>query len=229
MAKSKKNEENVAPSIEKGMKEPIEKKEESEPITVNEKERVDKTSSEKSDVAIPPRDKGPLILGAGLILFGALLLAGRLLRIPFDAYLWPFIFIVPGILIFFSAITSDHHASEGLTILGGILSMLGFVFFLQTVTKFWASWAYAWALVAPTSVGISQVVYGSRKNRESIQAAGKRLIKLGLIMFAVGFVFFELIIGVSGFGLASFGLPIFPIILIFVGGFVLIQSLLKQK
>jgi hypothetical protein len=174
-------------------------------------------------------DRGSILLGAGLLFMGVVLLAGRFLRIPFGEFLWPFIFIVPGALVFLSAISSDSSSGEGLSILGGILSTLGLVFLMQTVTGLWASWAYIWALIAPTSIGLSQMVYGNLKGRDTIAASGWRLTKIGLSILVAGFIFFELIIGVSGFGLGRFGLPVFPMILIFFGAFMLVRSFFDNR
>ena len=181
----------------------------------------------KSEKSTP--DRGALILGGGLLFLGFLLLLGRLLQIPFGDYLWPFIFIVPGVLVFLTALSTESSSGEGLSILGGILTMLGLVFFAQTVTGLWASWAYIWALVAPTSIGISQMVYGMAKGRDAISQSGRRLAMLGLFMLGIGFVFFELILGISGFGLANFGLPVFPMLLIFAGLIVLVKSLVRGR
>jgi len=174
-------------------------------------------------------DRGPMLFGAGLLFMGFILLAGRLLDIPFGDFLWPFIFIIPGALVFLSALSSENSSGEGLSILGGILSVLGFVFLMQTITGFWASWAYIWALVAPTSIGLSQMVYGNLKKRGTIAASGLRLTKIGLSILVAGFLFFELILGVSGFGLARYGLPVFPMILIFAGALMLVRSFFHTK
>lgn len=174
-------------------------------------------------------DRGALILGGGLLLMGVISLMGRLLNIPFGDFLWPFIFIVPGVLVFLTALSTESSSGEGLSILGGILTMLGFVFLAQSVTGLWASWAYAWALVAPTSVGISQMVYGMRKDRDTIVQSGRKLANLGMTMFVIGFVFFELVIGINGFGLRRFGLPVFPLMLIFAGLVVLYSTLMRKK
>jgi len=187
-----------------------------------EKEKERETSKPNS------MNRGPLILGAGLLILGVLLLIGRLLRIPLGGFLWPFIFIIPGVLLFVYALSAEDRHGEGLSILGSILTILGMVFLAQSITGLWASWAYAWALVAPTSVGIAQLIYGGSRERPGIVESGRRLAKLGLIIFAVGFVFFELIVGVSGFGIASLGLPVFPVILIFAGALVLVLSILRR-
>jgi hypothetical protein len=174
-------------------------------------------------------DRGAIVFGGGLLVMGVLLLLGRLLQIPFGVFLWPFIFIVPGLLVFLAALSSDSSSGEGLSILGGILTSLGLVFLMQSITGFWASWAYAWALIAPTSIGISQMIYGDRKERDAIVQSGRRLVNLGLTMFAIGFVFFELILGVSGFGFARYGLPVFPMMLIFFGLVILVRSFMRNR
>ena len=209
-------------------KEAPKQKVQSSEIAVGEKE-TSLTPKDEHPKTRQPFDRGPILLGAGLLFMGFLLLAGRFLHIPFNNFLWPFIFIVPGVLVFLSALSSESSSGEGLSIVGGILSMLGFVFLMQTITGLWASWAYIWALIAPTSIGLSQMVYGNLKNRDAIAASGWRLTKIGLSIFVVGFLFFELIIGISGFGLAQFGLPVFPMILIFLGAIMLARSFLRAK
>lgn len=174
-------------------------------------------------------DRGALILGGGLLLMGIILLLGRILSIPFGDFMWPFIFIIPGALVFLSALASDSSSGEGLSILGAILTTLGLVFLAQQVTGLWASWAYIWALIAPTSIGVAQMAYGTRKKRDTIVVSGKKLIKLGLFMFAIGFVFFELIIGISGFGISNLGLPALPVLMVFIGVVILVRALIKNR
>jgi len=189
-----------------------------------------KLESELFSTRIPSQaNRGALILGGGLLLMGIILLLGRFLSIPFGDFMWPFIFIIPGALVFLSALASDSSSGEGLSILGAILTTLGLVFLAQQVTGLWASWAYIWALVAPTSIGVAQWAYGSRKKRDTIVVSGKKLINLGLFMFAIGFVFFELIIGISGFGISNLGLPALPVLMVFIGVVILVRALIKNK
>jgi len=186
--------------------------------------------TQKVDEDRPVRvDRSALVFGGGLLILGLVLMLGNLLQIPFGRFLWPFIFIIPGGLVLLAALGSDSSSGEGLSILGGILGSLGLLFLAQSMTGWWASWAYAWSLVAPTSVGVSQMLYGQAQHRDEIVKSGRRLINLGLTMFAIGFVFFELVLGVSGFGLGRLGLPVFPMILIFAGLFVLISSLRRNR
>lgn len=174
-------------------------------------------------------NRGALILGGGLFLMGIILLLGRLLSIPFGDFMWPFIFIIPGGLVFLSALASDSSSGEGLSILGAILTSLGLVFLAQQITGLWASWAYVWALVAPTSFGVAQMIYGARKDRDAIVQSGRKLVNLGLFMFAIGFVFFEMIIGINGFGIGNLGLPVFPVMMVFAGVIILVRALVINR
>jgi hypothetical protein len=174
-------------------------------------------------------NRSALILGGGLVFMGIILILGRFLNIPFGSFLWPFIFIIPGALVFMSALVSDSSSGEGLTILGAILMMLGVVFLAQQITGLWASWAYVWALVAPTSIGLAQIIYGTRKGRDLIVRSGRKLVNIGLYMFAVGFVFFELILGIDKLGGESFNLLRLPIGLVVIGAIILFRALIKNK
>lgn len=173
--------------------------------------------------------RSTFLLGAGLLILGVIMLAGQLLNVRLGNFVWPFIFIVPGTVIFLSALSSESSSSEGFVVLGSILTMLGLVFLAQTVLGLWASWAYAWSLIAPTSIGIGQMIYGARKGRDGIVQTGKHLTTIGLTMFAVGFIFFELVLNISNIGFARFGLPTLPMALILLGVIILARALLQKR
>lgn len=172
---------------------------------------------------------GPILLGAGLLILGVVLLAGELLGFHFWSIMWPFIFIVPGGILFISSLTSADGHGEGLAILGSMMMMLGAIFLFQYIFDMWASWVYVWALLAPTSIGIAQVVYGKQKSRNSLVKNGKNLIEVGLTMFIVFFIFFELMLNISGKNLIPFGLPAFPVALIALGIFIILRAILRSK
>lgn len=173
--------------------------------------------------------RGPVLLGAGLLILGIVLLVGEILGFRFGAVLWPFIFIVPGGMLFISALSSTDQHGEGVAILGSMMMMLGIIFLLQQILNMWASWAYVWALLAPTSIGIAQVVYGKQRRRDSLVQNGKNLIEVGFTLFFVFFVFFEVILNVSQKMFMPFGLPRFPVALIILGIFVIVRALIRSK
>lgn len=163
---------------------------------------------------------GQVLFGSALIIIGGAFLFASLLNIHIGTYIWPFFMILPGLFLIGYAM-ADEANGEPTVIIGSILTAVGTILFLQTIFGFWASWAYMWALVAPTAVGLGLWLWGIRFNRDESIKSGKDLTKIGLTLF-VGFgVFFELIIGISGFGLSRF---FWPLLIIGIGLWILVQN-----
>jgi hypothetical protein len=140
------------------------------------------------------------LFGILLILLGCLALVDEILNINVSRYIWPFFIIIPGILIFFAASRAEFGLGEPFAMLGAMVTMVGLILLFQSITDLWASWAYAWALIAPTSVGLGQLIYGTQNHLPNTTKSGITLINIGIIMFFVGIIFFELILNISGFG-----------------------------
>ncbi len=165
--------------------------------------------------------RGNALGGALLIVLGIVFLVGQFFDFHLGHYLWPFTVIVPGVFLFLGAMALDEEAGKALAIISGIVTMVGVILFVLTFTNLWASWSYAWALVAPTGPGLGLWLLGTLKNRPELVKSGKELIRVGLIIFVVAAVFFELVIGISGFGLGRYGLPL---LLILLGLFLLVRN-----
>src|SRR5512136_406719 len=86
------------------------------------------------------------ILGLILIVLGVLFLADQYLHTSVGRYLWPFVIMVPGILVFVFALTLKDAPQEGsgFAVVGGIITMIGLILLFQNTTGLWATWAYAW-------------------------------------------------------------------------------------
>jgi hypothetical protein len=147
------------------------------------------------------------VFGASFILFGLLLLVGQLLHIDFLSLLWPFFIIVPGVALFLAALLASGKSGEPLAISGSIITMVGCILLFQNVTGLWSTWAYAWALIAPTSIGLGLLLWGAIKGHPDKVKEGLNLAGIGLVIFLVAGAFFELVLGVSGFGLGPLALP----------------------
>ena len=163
-------------------------------------------------------------LGAILIVLGIIYLLGQMFGIHLGRYTWPFYIIVPGVLLFILALTTDNASGDILAAVGSVVTMTGLLLFYQNVADHFQSWAYGWALVAPTSIGLAQMVYGTFKGREQMVHDGKRLTTIGLAIFLVGAIFFEFVIGISGFGIGRIGRFIWPLVLIGLGIFVILRG-----
>jgi hypothetical protein len=106
--------------------------------------------------------------------------------------------------------------------------MVGVILLYQNTVDHFESWAYTWALVFPTSTGLGQIVYGSLKGRREMVTTGGRSALIGAGLFVVGAFFFELVVGISGFG---FGFDRFrwPLGLVMVGLVLLVGGLVRQR
>ena len=136
------------------------------------------------------------VLGALLVLLGLFFLAGQYLNLDIGRYGWPVYVIGPGLALVILGLTQRH--GSGLTIAGSIVTITGFILLFQTITDAWASWAYAWALVGPGGSGVGMLLYGTRAQNAAMARAGLTQIAVALAIFAVGFVFFEGLLGISG-------------------------------
>ncbi len=165
---------------------------------------------------------GNVLLGGLFILLGLVFLIGELLNIRITHFIWPFFIIGPGVLLFLVALAFDDDTGQALASVSGVITMVGLILFYQNVSDRWASWSYAWALVAPTSIGLALLCYGWLKNKPDLRQSGWDMTKVGLGLFIVAAIFFELIIGVSGSGLGRFG---WPLLLIALGVFLFLRNL----
>jgi hypothetical protein len=165
---------------------------------------------------------GTLLLGGLLILLGIVFLVGELFNIRIGSFIWPFFIMGPGVVLFLLSLAMDEDAGKGMAAVGGLVSMVGLILFFQNATGFWASWSYAWALIAPTSVGLGMFAYAWAKGIPELRRESLHLIKVGLGIFVAAAIFFELVIGVSGFGLGHFG---WPLLLIALGIFLFARNL----
>ena len=174
-------------------------------------------------------DRGPLasLAGLGLVLLGVIFLAQQFAgdRLPIVSWtlLWPLFVIVPG-LAFFAAMIQSGKSAGGLAIPGSIITITGLLLFYQNVTHHWQSWAYAWALIAPMGVGVGLLIRGGWTGSPVGTQAGSRLFAIGLTLFVVGAIFFELVLNISGFANGTLGRFVLPILLIVAGAFFLVNG-----
>ncbi|HDQ34686.1 MAG TPA: hypothetical protein ENN14_00020 [Chloroflexi bacterium] len=166
-----------------------------------------------------------VVIGSSLIGLGCVLLFGALLGIRIGQFIWPWFIIAPGVLGATVALSIGSPADEIVMVPASIVTMVGVLLFYQSITGHWESWAYAWALVAPTSIGLGKILFGMLKGREEMIHIGNGLATSGLFVFAIGFIFFELLLNISGFGLGFLG---WAIVLIGLGTLMILKSFLKQ-
>ena len=173
-----------------------------------------------------------ILAGVSFILLGTLFLAGRYigerLDIDFGHYSWPFFIIVPGLLLFIASFAFERRAGIIMATIGAMVSTVGFILLIQNTFDLFASWAYAWTLVAPTSIGLAKLAYGAVRGLKDQVKSGLSLTGIGLAMFILGALFFELAIGISGFRFGAAWLC-WPGLFIVLGCVLLLSSLLPRR
>ena len=174
----------------------------------------------------PPRSRsgspGAAVLGGALIVLGLIFFASQQLNIDIGQAAWPFYVIAPGLALATLGLT--QRRGSGLTIAGSVVTMVGLVLLYQNATDRFESWAYAWALVGPGGSGIGMLLYGTRSGDRKMARDGFWAILWAIGIFALGLVFFEGIIGISGERLP---IPtwVLPVAVIVIGVLVLLRGL----
>ncbi len=172
------------------------------------------SSSESRSVAV--------VIGLLLIVGGALLLVAQAygVDLAFDVGTigWPIYVIAPGAALLFIGLLLPAGPGIGLSVAGGVVTSVGLLLAYQDSTGHWASWAYAWALVAPTSVGAAMLLWAILHRQAVVAREGLSALAVGLALFLIGFAFFEGVLDVGGqLGLSPLGRQLLPVALIGAG------------
>ncbi len=168
---------------------------------------------------------GALVLGTILVLVGGGILAGRLLDITLGPRAWPLWIIVPGLGMLLGSFAIPSRAGLGLAIPGAIIATVGCVLWVQETYGLYATWAYAWALVAPTGPGIGMLLHGLVHRDGSLAGDGLRTTLVGLGLFIGLGLFFEGVVGLSGQRIANLD-EVLPYAAIGLGLVLVVLSLL---
>lgn len=171
-----------------------------------------------------------IVVGLLLIGAGAVLLAVNTFNmvLPFDLGRvgWPVFVIAPGLALLVIGLITAGEAGTGLAVAGGIVATIGLILAYQSSTDHWTSWAYAWALIAPTSVGASMLLWGIFHGRGDVARQGLSALGVGIVLFIIGFAFIEGVLHLGGErGLAPLGRQALPIALIAAGVLVVLSRL----
>jgi hypothetical protein len=165
--------------------------------------------------------RGTFALGALLVILGGLFLVAQVFDIDVGRFTWPFLIILPGVLLLAFGVATEGGAGEALAVLGSITTVTGALLLFQSTFDYYQSWAYAWALVFPTSIGLGRMIHGTiRRNPQAVRA-GTTLAAVGVALFLVGAFFFEMIIGFGGLDISG---TVWAILLIVLGALFILRS-----
>ena len=173
------------------------------------------------------RRMGPsAALGAVLIVLGIFALVVVVAGVDLTQYGWPLFVIVPGLTLL---VVGFVWIGSGATIPGGVVTILGLVLAYQNATGDWPSWAYVWALIIPGGVGLGMYLQAMRDRDQHALRTGRTLMFIGFMIFAIGFVLFESILGISGRDYGLVGKAALPALLIVIGAILLVRSIQRAR
>jgi hypothetical protein len=109
-----------------------------------------------------------------------------------------------------------------------MVTMTGVILLFQNTFDLFATWAYGWALIIPTAIGLAKLIYGGLRGLGDQVRSGLNLAGIGLAMFVLAGFFFELVIGISGFGFGAAWL-LWPGLLIGLGIVLLLANFLPRR
>ena len=168
-----------------------------------------------------------MAIGIVLVVIGIFALLVALTGVDLRDYGWPLFIIIPGLTLLVAGFFSLGAVA---TVPGGVVTMLGVVLAYSNSTGDWPAWAYAWSLVIPFGIGLGVYVQALRDRDRYGISTGRTLLFVGLMIFLIGFVIFESILGISGrdyFG--PFGKAALPVLLILVGVILLVRSIQRSR
>lgn len=168
-----------------------------------------------------------MAIGAALVVLGAAWMVAQAVNVDLSNW-WPAFVVVPGLAVAAWGLALSGGRRTAVLVVGFQLIGVGTVLWIQNARNLWATWAYAWALLWPGVVGAAIWLAGRLNGDPSEAANGRRVMNVGLVMFVVGFVFFEGIIGISG-DAVPFGDVLVPVVLIALGILLLVPGVRKRQ
>jgi hypothetical protein len=173
--------------------------------------------------------RGRLGVGLFLILLGGYFLVSEQLKVDLGDKAWPLFVIVPGLFLLIVGLAIPHEGGLGAAIPGGIITTVGLILAAQAATDTYGSWAYAWALVAPGSVGATLFLYGLLHRRWDLLDAGLRTAAVGIGLF-IGFgLFFENVVGVDQGSRTTALRDALPVLAVGLGIVIVVMSMLPRR
>jgi hypothetical protein len=172
------------------------------------------------EARLTKRDPGARWLGWAALAAGVAVLVGQTAGVNMWSFAWTLYWIVPGLACASVAVLLGRRAAW-LAIPGYALMATGLLLFSTGLTNLWASWAYAWTLVAPAAVGIGLIFYGGIAGAPAARRTGRRLAGVGAALFLAGAVICELLLGPSGQGIGAIVAMLGPALLLVVGPYLL--------
>ncbi len=160
------------------------------------------------------RNRSAIAVGLLLVVIGVVFLIAQFVPALYGWVSWPLWIIGAGVLLLLlGLLTGSPDLAVPACIVGGV----GAILYYQNATGDWGSWSYAWALI-PGFVGIGIIVAALLGARRESPREGLTLLIISAVLFLV-----------FGSFLGAFNWQYWPILLVALGVWILVQPLLRRK
>lgn len=135
-------------------------------------------------------------IGFILVVSGGLFLADQFLEIQIMRNFWPLLVVLLGLTFFIGMILARRRGAW-LAIPGAVITITGIILYVHNTFDLWVTWTYAWALLI-SAVGIGMLIMNIYLKRRGLQTAAGWVIGVGLVLFVLFGIFFEVIMDLAG-------------------------------
>jgi hypothetical protein len=140
-------------------------------------------------------------LGFILVAAGGLFLADQFLEIQIMRNFWPLLVVLFGLMFFVMMILARRRGAW-LAIPGAVITIAGIILYVHNTFDLWVTWTYAWALLI-SAVGIGMLIMNAYLKRGGLRTAAGWVIGIGLVLFVIFGIFFEIIMDLAGLSVNS--------------------------
>ena len=142
-----------------------------------------------------------LFIGFVLVVTGGLFLADQFLDVEIMKNFWPLLVVLLGLTFFVGMILAKRRGAW-LAIPGAVITTTGIILFIHNTFDLWVTWTYAWALLI-SAVGIGMLIMNIYLHRKGLKTASGWVIGIGLVLFVLFGIFFEVILDLAGLNVNS--------------------------
>jgi hypothetical protein len=135
--------------------------------------------------------KWQLFVGFLLVITGGLFLADQFLAYEIMGKFWPLLIVLLGIAFFIDMLTTGKRG-VGLAIPGSVITVAGIILLIHNTFDLWITWTYAWGLLI-SAVGFGLLLMNTYLKRDGLRKAAGWVIAIGLILFVLFGILFEVI------------------------------------
>ena len=137
-----------------------------------------------------------LFIGFVFVVTGGLFLADQFLEVELMRNYWPLLIVLFGLMFFLSMVLVRRHGAW-LAIPGAVITTAGIILFIHNTFDLWVTWTYAWALLI-SAVGLGMLIMNIYLKRDGLRKASGWVIGVGLTLFVIFGILFEMILNMAG-------------------------------